>query len=227
MVNNNDLFKKIKSIFILEDGAQPVADPSATSSTPQPEQELEPKVSSVDSSKVEGGKVEMDPKYTDFILKSLENNNLEGFDYFEFKSSLKSLANVIPDETLRYKSAFEMAKTMGVNKEKLLESAEYYLKVLSDVESGFSTELNNRKKTQIDARNSEFKQLEQQIADKNAKIEALKAEIAKTTKQLDEIKKEIAASESSISMTGRQFNLSYNMIYNQIVTDLEKIKANL
>lgn len=71
-----------------------------------------------------------DPKFVELLLKAIESNNIEGFDYLEYKNSLRSIENVIPDEGVRFKSAFEMAKTMGMTKAKLVESANHYLGVL-------------------------------------------------------------------------------------------------
>ena len=55
-----------------------------------------------------------DPKFINILLKSIEKNNLGGFDYIEYLSSLQKLDNMAMDEANKYKSTFVMAKTMGV-----------------------------------------------------------------------------------------------------------------
>lgn len=55
-----------------------------------------------------------DPKFIDILLKSIEKNNLGGFDYIEYLSSLQKLDNMAMDEATKYKSKFVTAKTMGV-----------------------------------------------------------------------------------------------------------------
>ena len=55
-----------------------------------------------------------DPKFINILLKSIEKNNLGGFDYIEYLSSLQKLDNMAMDEATKYKSTFVMAKTMSV-----------------------------------------------------------------------------------------------------------------
>ncbi|MBK7338395.1 MAG: hypothetical protein IPJ00_20570 [Saprospirales bacterium] len=61
------------------------------------------------------------------MIKALEKSNLPGFDYIEYKQSLASLAEMVElDERTRYKSALASAMAFGLNKDKLLGSADHY-----------------------------------------------------------------------------------------------------
>ena len=55
---------------------------------------------------------------------------MEGFDYLEYKQSLQSLEKMNMDNQTRYQSAFAMAQTMGAKAKNLIDSAQYYLKVM-------------------------------------------------------------------------------------------------
>ena len=51
---------------------------------------------------------------------------ITGFDYLEYRRSLKSLETFPMDEATKFRSSYATASTMGVTVEKLLESIEFY-----------------------------------------------------------------------------------------------------
>ena len=69
-------------------------------------------------------------KFTEVLFSAMERDNQEGFDYLEFKQSLRSLEKMPMDEATRYQSALAMAKTLGANPVLLQQSAAHYLNVL-------------------------------------------------------------------------------------------------
>ena len=76
-------------------------------------------------------------RFTEILLTALEQNNQEGFDYFEYRESLKSLSKMPLDERTKYQSAYAMAQTMGATPEKLKTSAGHYIQVLKNELSKF------------------------------------------------------------------------------------------
>ena len=74
----------------------------------------------------------------DVLAEALQNNNIDGVDYFEFRQSLLSLSKISMDEKTRYQSAFAMAQAMGATPKQLIETAEHYLNVLKNEEHKFA-----------------------------------------------------------------------------------------
>ena len=109
------MLKALKSLFIIEEEDSKSKSTSKTKSKQAPKAKPATNtVSSIkESTKGRAGKV--DSKFMNVLLKAMDNNNLEGFDYLEFKQSLKSLEKMPMDEATRYQSAFAMAKTMGAS----------------------------------------------------------------------------------------------------------------
>ena len=152
---------------------------------------------------------------------------MDGFDYLEYKNSLKSIEQVIPDEGMRYKSAFEMAKTMGLTKEKLIQSASHYQNILVSEEKKFKDAVENQKSKQIQGRTDQIQSFEKSISEKQQLIEKLLKEIEVAKTQLDTFRKEINDAVVKIDTTNQQFVASYNLVQGQIIQDIEKIKNNL
>ncbi len=222
MLQTSDMFKKIKSLFIVEEENSGLVQDNV-------------KTENVQQSNANGDMVERplvvdgkpDQKFIDLLLKAIEANNIEGFDYLEYKNSLLSIATVIPDEGMRYKSAFEMAKTMGLTKEKLIQSAEQYINVLKTEDKKFKEALENQKSKQIQGKADQLASVEKSISEKQLQIEKLNKEIENAKSQLDTMRTEINEAAIKIDVTNQQFVASYNLVSTQIVEDIEKIKVNI
>src|SRR5258705_117865 len=112
--------KNLKSLFVQEE-EPPGSDSSADNSSEK---------NSSRSSAPVTGEGTGDQRIMTALLKAIEENNMDGFDFLEFKNSLKALSQMSLDEATRFRSAFATASTMGVTVPKLLESVDYYKKVL-------------------------------------------------------------------------------------------------
>lgn len=228
MFENSDMFKKIKSIFVVEDpNAATVSNDLPNNVESKPNDVSATSANNNLESTVTSSSGAPDQKFTDLLLKAIESNNLNGFDYLEFKNSLKSLEKVIPDEGMRYKSAFEMAKTMGLSKENLIQSAEKYLGILKTEDNKFKEALQNQKTKQVQGRTDQLTQIEKAILDKQSMIDKLNKEIEDAKAQFASVKNEINEAASKIDLTNQQFVASYNLVFNQINHDIQKIKTNL
>src|SRR5690606_21228994 len=158
------MLKKFKSLFVIEEpkkeGAASGAE-TARESGPTPRSR--PVMSAV-AGTAEAGQIQ--DKLLDVLFGALEESNLEGFDYMEFKDFLKSLANVPMDDATRFKSAFATAQTMGATKEVILKSANHYLEVLAREEAKFQEALTARRETDLTGKQDQIKGLEEEIRTK-------------------------------------------------------------
>lgn len=227
------MLKKLKSLFVVEEAGNIENDTSAkssekSSSKPSPSSSTSaasPVLSDMEPPKDLSGKP--DPKFLDILLKSIEKNNMEGFDYLEYKQALQNLKGVDMDEATRYKSAYAMAKTMGAEPKNLLESATFYQTILEQEQSKFLDALAKQKTQQIKGREQSLKSIETSIAEKEAKIEQLKQEIAASQEKLAKIKNEINESAAKVESTNQRFHVALKVVKSQIDDDIQKMKQYL
>ncbi len=224
---------KLKSLFIVEEAgsAKKATTKSATKeatgkkptpkSSPTPTKEV---AATVSSQPLEGKPT---AKFMEIFFGAMEKHNLDGFDYLEFKQSLKSLEKMPMDEQTRYQSAFAMAKTMGATPQKLIDAAAHYLKVLLHEEKKFEQALENQRARQIGGREKQIKDLEVGIQQKAQHIKKLTQEIEQSQKQLAGIKSEISGAVSKVETTKNNFIASYNVVVSQIQSDVENMKKYL
>lgn len=223
------MLKKLKSLFIVEDenavqqqkevkqkqGAKP-----AKTTKSAPKTAKAGKSGPVSMPKPDG---KADPKFVEVLLKAIEANNLDGFDYLEFKQSLQNLSNVQMDEKTKYQSAFAMAKTMGATPSKLVNSAQHYINVLKKEESKFVDALKNQRQKQVHDREKGIQQKEKLIIDKQKRIEQLQKEIEADKKSLDTDKAAINQSMAKVEATKQGFVNAYNGVLGQIQNDIQKM----
>ena len=217
------MLKKLKSIFIVEEKGSATGPASAKSSKPG-----NPTASNTRSKPASGtsDKASADPpdsKFVNLLLKAIEANNREGFDYLEFKQSLQSLEKVESDEAKRYKSAFVMAQTMGLERKTLFESAQHYANVLGQEEKKFNDAVENQRTAKIAAKKNKLTKLNNSIANKETEIKKLMADIETEKKDLVSVKSEIDSSLAKVESTKDAFYKAYNMVLDQIKTDMDLI----
>jgi len=235
------MLKKLKGIFVVEDPNAPkptkveektkakstvvietstdtrpsatvTSNPSTPSPTPQPK--------TTASSKP-------DSKFVDILLKAIESNNQEGFDYLEYKQSLQSLGNMDMDEMTKYQSALAMAKTMGATPTKLISSAKRYIQVLDNEGAKFKQASANQRTKQVTGKEEEIKTHQKAIKEKEALIQKLTKEIAQHKTQLEKTKKTIANAANKVQLTTDKFMTAYNVVKGQILTDIENMEKFL
>ncbi len=226
------MLKNLKSLFIVEEteedkkpsdpkpkDANKTApqQPTADSTTPPP-------LPTTDPTAVAGA---VDAKIVEKLLQAIEKNNLEGFDYLEYKKSLKALEKMPMDEATKYRSAFATASTMGVTLEKLLKTTDFYLGILNTENEQFVGAFKTQFNDKVSGREREIAQFQEIIKEKSAQIEKLTAEITKHQTQITELKTKLEESNQKINKTQNDFKSSYEHLKNQLEEDKLKMQKYL
>lgn len=217
------MFKKLKSLFIEEEEGKKT--PEKPAETPQEVEEVTDSQVLVETPSVGPGKVT--DKFTNILVGALEKNNIEGFDYLEFKKSLQSLSKMPMDEATRYKSAYAMAQTMGITPQKLVDTAQFYLNVLQKEEKKFLQAMASQKSKQIGNKQQDLQKLDELIKSKTAQIKQLTEDIEKHQQQKVQMTQEISNSSVKVESTKANFDVTYDLLVSQIKQDIDNIKNYL
>lgn len=221
------MFKKFKSLFVIEDGDTASENKTSSESSPDSKKETPSKSFEVSNTSTGGGAGKVQDKFLEALFNALESNNQEGFDYMEFKDFLKSLANVPMDDNTRYKSAFATAQTMGATKEKILSSAKHYLTVLASEQNKFQEALQGQRDRNLTGKQDEIKQLGNTIDQNQKDIEKLKADIEAHRQRISSLEQEIGAASDKLSQTANDFDATYKALVSQIQADVQNIESHL
>ncbi len=226
------MFKNIKSLFIIEEeeSSKPTAEEKDKVSEKTVKQSSSASVHPTSKSKTHTHKAptgQVRTQFTEILFKAMEQQNLDGFDYLEYKQSLRSLEKMPMDEKTRFQSAFAMAQTMGASPEKLIQTAQHYLDVLKNEENKFEKALASQKQKQIGSKESQLKKLQQVIQEKNERIKELTLEIQGHQKEITVLKDKIGDAVVKVETTKNDFLASYEALVKQIVNDMANMKNYL
>ena len=226
----SDFIKNLRGLFVTESTEQGEATQKIESSDTSKEENAvdnksvpkttEPAAASF-SPEASSGKIS--PKFTKILLEAIEKHNIEGFDYLEFKNSVRSLAKMDMDEATKFKSAFAMAQTMGAKSSALLDSAKHYLNILAQEKKKFDSAAAQQMSSKIELKKKEIAQNEKAIQTKEAQIKKLEGEIAALRSKVGKADSSLKSEEAKVRKTQSDFVASYNNLYNQIQADIEKM----
>ena len=213
------MLKNLKSLFIVTEETPPptAASPSAT---PAAELPIEAKVG-VEVS----GSAAVDEAILEKLLAAFEENNQPGFDYFEFRQSLKAMAHIPLDEATKYQTVFATASAMGITQEKLVASIQFYQKVLKNEEEAFNKATDDQIQRAVEAKKAEQEELRKSIAEKSELIQRLSSEIHQHQMTLEELLKTVAEAEQRISETHNKFQTTLKFVGKQLDDDIVKLKT--
>ena len=169
----------------------------------------------------------LDERSLDFLSNAVEKNNLPGFDYFEFKRAVMALEQMKLDEATCFKSAFATAATVGLTKEKLIETAGYYRNVLLKEKEQFDKALESQNDSRVTSREQEIKRLRDQIERHKAEINRLQDEMAGYLNQIDQAESSVKLEAEKLEKTKAAFEQTHQSVLLQIEKDVERMHKYL
>ncbi|MBT8219333.1 MAG: hypothetical protein KJP00_05900 [Bacteroidia bacterium] len=172
-------------------------------------------------------KKELDSKSVNSLVSALEQNNLPGFDYVEFKQSMVAIDAMNLDTETSVKSAFATAATMGLTKAKLVDSARHYIKVLNNEKDQFDLALRGQVKKKIESKKDQVNQLKSLIKQYHDQIKQLQSEIDKSERIIANADEDMQAAKNRIDETKDKFENAYNNIVGEIKSDIDLFKELL
>lgn len=212
------MFENLKSLFFVS-----VEEQNNPSSETPPNSEPINKDNSTKGTTV-ASQGSVDNTILNKLFQAIEDNNQPGFDYLEFRKALLTLADYPMDEATKFQSTFATAATIGITLEKLIESIDFYKKVLLNEEDNFTKAIKEQTSINIDEKRLEKEKLSNTIKEKSDRIQKLTEEIRSHQSEILHITTSIENSELKIKETSMNFKTSLNVIKNQLEQDAIKLK---
>jgi hypothetical protein len=169
----------------------------------------------------------VDEKSAEYLAKALEKNNMPGFDYIEFKQSLNKLLALNIDDSHRFQAAFMTGSTIGLTKDKLIDTANQYKQIITREKAQFDVALKNQIQQRIDGKKEELDRFLAQIQENQLRIKALEAEIDQYQAKSNEITGNMDIEKQKINKTRDSFDATYNAILLHIDEDVAKFNQYL
>lgn len=159
-------------------------------------------------------------KYSKILEKALEERNLPGPDFLEFYKTLKTLENQpLPDQQ-KYVVAFSGLSTMGLTKDKILETSKVYLDTIESEKQEFTKSMNNFSKTEIEDKVNE-------VAKKTQENIELQKKIQDNINLVAKLNIEVNQNSQRLQSETQSFNVVMEKEKTNIATILTNIKNYL
>lgn len=158
-------------------------------------------------------------KFSEHFNKLFADANLPGPDYYEF-SKMTAAMEVIKDESARFSAAFAGLSAQGLDKQKLLSSAQEYLKILDADAAAFHSTVDQALHEKVQNKKKEVDEVQ-------ARIQKLSQEIVSLQQQITVLTQEIGENEAKIANSTSGYEAAMTDSRNKLLQDIEKIKQHI
>lgn len=163
------------------------------------------------------------------VLAKLELNmderNLEGPDYCEYRKALKAIRTYIHDDSA-YKLAFDTlrATSPNLNKKYVLESIDAYVGFSEEERGLANSEFDETYKTEITDREIKIVELSEKIESNKKLISDLSSEIVSLTQEITEITNQKSEKQLELDIDKKSLDATFDAFINDLNNDKLKIE---
>lgn len=154
-------------------------------------------------------------KFKVYFDNLFKETNFPGPDYFEFSRMIEAMS-AIPDEKTRFISAYAGLSLQGLDKDKLVKTANQYLQMVDNDARNFQSTVDKAlqekvigKKKEMESTARRIQELAKEINDLNAKMEAFTNDIREN--------------EEKIHSNANTYKQESDNMKNKITQDIQKI----
>jgi uncharacterized protein YoxC len=158
-------------------------------------------------------------KFRKHFEQLIAEANLPGPDYFEFSCMIEAM-RALPDEKARYAAAYAGLQVQGLDKQKLVASAQTYIELLETDAAQFEQTLTGARKEKVES-------LQQEIEAKSNRIQQLSKEINELHGSIGQLQSELRQNEEKIQSSSYSYRFEWQQWKEKIQAEKEKIQALL
>ena len=203
----------LKSLFLTEE--EPVSPPPSEKVEVKTVVEEKPVLSPINS------------KTKKILIDVLEEEGAKKIGYRQYKKSLEDLKPIIYDEKTRFAAAFIAASSLGLTRDNLFSTLEDSKKILEKEKIRFDSNVNTDLDEELKFNRGKISTLEEDITKKSEELQKITQEIAELQKQKKDSEEYILSKQNKVEKLKEDFNSSYNELFRELESDLNKIKTYL
>jgi len=163
----------------------------------------------------------VDNKFVDTLTSIIEQNNLPGQDYFEFKQSIEGMKMIAGmTDQQKFQTVFTVLSLQGCTKAILLGSLDKYVSIIQSEKTNFDKEMQSQYQAKVTAKLAEAESAKKEM-------ETLTKRMAELNSIILNVTQDAGAKEMELRATEANFKASADVIINEMLSDKEKINNYL
>jgi hypothetical protein len=167
-------------------------------------------------------------KYREHIKEVMRGANQQGPDYFEFSEALERNASMNLDRGVAFVVAYNSLISLGLSKQKLVETAQYYITKLQEDLNGFKADREERRQRDVLGKENDIKNLHNENEQIRLEIEKLSQKMSDNNQRISQLEVEKTTAEQKITTSTSNMEKAINdeiaRINNDIATINQVIK---
>jgi hypothetical protein len=163
----------------------------------------------------------IDNKFVDQLTAIIEQNNIPGVEYFEFKQAIENM-KAIPgmSDAQKFQTIYAVLSLQGCSKAVLLSSLDKYVSLIQGEKTSFNKEMEEQYQLRVTAKLAEAESAKKEMETITKRMTELNTKILNVTQ-------EAGAEEQKIRATEANFMASADVIINEMLSDKNKINEYL
>jgi chromosome segregation ATPase len=157
---------------------------------------------------------ELDRKLHGLLMTTLDSAGIS--IYKALDGMVESLADVVPDENLRYKKALEILAKQGHTLPLILQDIDKAIGALEDSSREFEATQKSQFQQSVGALHRSVEELSTRITAKQAEAAKLAEEISTLTKKRDEDAASISTAQAKIDRVGGRYSVVYQAFMREV-----------
>ena len=158
------------------------------------------------------------------LSRALATADKGTFTYLEFRLAVQQLIDRGIDAASAYESVFTTAETIGVDRDRLIESARTYLRVLDAERQKFDGALEKRLTDGVREDEARIAATDEEIAQLKAEQERVAAELTAARKRREEQEAELAGVRERVKSRGEAFAAAHAGMRGAVEEDLAQME---
>lgn len=161
------------------------------------------------------------------LQEIFDKANMPGPDLHEFIATLKKYDNKQLDEKTKYELVFDAQSSIGLTKERLLESGKFYITTFNDVKSEFEKEYQGEFQNTVTNLNSQADNVATENANLQKEIENINKKMQENLVKAQQLRTDATTNQNKLIQDKMSFENTYSTFINSVQKYIDGVNTHI
>lgn len=156
-----------------------------------------------------------------------DSANMPGPDLHEFIVAVKKLENKSIDDKTKYEMVFDAQSSVGLTKQKLIDSGKFYIDTFNDVKSEFEKEYKTTLQNSVTSLNTQADNVIKENADLQKSIEDINKKIQENLIRMQKLRTDASVNENKLMQEKMAFEGTFSTFLSGIQKYIDGVNVHI